>query len=172
MQRQIAEFDAAGGAIRHTNPSETGSFFHPTSREIAIDPNMTPEEQTNVLAHELGHATNPTKTPDSTTVGRDEYVKACLRDEAYAQHSSGIARKEIAANGGSDIGPPGSGDPGRAAEYQAISNELQNGQVDHDVAMVDMESLMRHETTSTTGDNYADYYGAQWDAENSVWATP
>jgi uncharacterized Zn-binding protein involved in type VI secretion len=172
MQRQIAEFDAAGGAIRHTNPSEKGSFFDTSSREIAINPNMTPEQQTNVLAHELGHATNPTKTPDATTVGRDEYVKACLRDEGYAQHSSGIARNEIAANGGSDIGPPFSGDRGRAAEYQAISNELQNGQVDHDVAMGDMESLMRHETTSTTGDNYADYYGAQWDAENSVWATP
>lgn len=172
LQRQIAEHQAAGGTIRHTTQGESGSFFDPTSREIAIDPNMTPEQQTNALAHELGHATNPTQTPDPATVGRDEYVKACLRDEAYAQHSSGVARNEIAANGGRDIGPPASSDPARAAEYQTISNELQNGQVDHDVAMGDMESLMRQETTSTTGDNYADYYGGHWDSVNSVWANP
>jgi hypothetical protein len=163
MQRQLDEFTANGGTVRQGNPGE-GSYYNPGTKEIVIDPANTPAQQTSGLAHELGHATNPNPPPSATSgVSRDEYVNGALRDEAYAQHSSATARNEIVGNGGNDIGSP----PGQnSAEYQSISDELQNGAVDHDVAMDDMADLMGQETTSTTGQNYRDYYGNAYDQAN------
>ncbi len=165
MQRQLAEHTANGGTVRQGTPGK-GSYYDPASKEIVLDPNLTPGQQTSTLAHELGHATNPSPPPGATSgVSRDEYVNGMLRDEAYAQHSSGVARNEVAGGGGPDIGGP----PGQSSgEYQSISNELQNGAVDHDVAMDDMADLMGQERTSTTGENYTDYYGDAFDQANGA----
>lgn len=88
-------------------------------------------------------------------------VREHLRDEGAAQLNAAIARDEILAAGGSDIGIPGT----QTAKYNAVYEDYKAGNLTRDEALDKMADLMGNESTSTTGENYRQYYGKAYEAK-------
>ncbi len=89
-----------------------------------------------------------------------------MNSEAAAQFNAATVRDEIRGAGGADIGIPGRGD------YEGIWDRYEAGTITRDEALGEMARAMGSETTSTTGQNYRDYYGGHygrsWDSAHST----
>ena len=144
------EYGAAGG----------GSWANRGTRTIVLDGNLknTPETATQILAHEVGHA-RYAYTPDFSS--RSAYVNGALADEGAATLKNIQARREIIANGGPDIGIAGN-----SANHASYNNAYEQYLKDGNVAAAHQSigaTFGKGETTSTTGQTYADYYGGWYD---------
>jgi hypothetical protein len=161
-QGYVFTFGAAGG----------GSFTSRGSHTITIDPNAKglPASLTQTVAHEVGHGGYPEPRdipPKGLT--HDQFIKANvdqhLRDEGAANFENCVAREQILARGGPDIGVAGT----QQAQYLAIYADFKAGKITKDQAIDQMAQLFGNETTSNTGENYRDYYGHEYERQWQVY---
>jgi WXG100 family type VII secretion target len=147
-----------------------GSSFNSGTQTITIEPGRTDREIVASIAHEVGHARSKRADyiPDTPTMTRDAFVDANvdnqLKGEADAQLNAAIVRAEVKANGGPDIGIPGT----QTAKYQAVYNKFVKGDLTHDQAIEQMATLMGNERVSTPPiipyrDYYGNFYRDHWD---------
>ena len=130
---------------------------------IVIDGDMrdAPETVTQLLAHEVGHASNPYEQDLSSKAA---YVNGALKDEGAAVLNNIKVQREIIASGGPDIGINGS--PANHAGYNAAYDQLlSNG--NSEAARSAVGRLWGSETSSVKVDGqfvtYNDYYGSWYD---------
>jgi hypothetical protein len=156
------QFGAAGG----------GSFSSRTSQTITVDPNRAgaPASLAQTVAHETGHARYPEPVdipPNGLT--HDQFVNRNvdqhLRDEGAANFENCVAREQILARGGPDIGVAGT----QQAQYLAIYKDFEDGKITKDQAYDQMGQLFGNETTSNTGENYRTYYGKKYERDWQVY---
>jgi type VI secretion system secreted protein VgrG len=161
LQKDLEKLKADGWVIEY-GPAGKGSF---ASRDtvpprIVLDGALkdNPLAATQVLAHEVGHATYPYVQDGSTKAA---YVNGALADEGAATMKNIQVQREIIANGGSDIGI--AGDPKNHAVYnKAVDVYMTNG--DAAAARNAIGQQIGHgEMTSTSGQPYSNYYGDWYD---------
>ncbi|HEX4918594.1 MAG TPA: type VI secretion system tip protein VgrG, partial [Limnobacter sp.] len=137
-----------------------GSSANRQSKIIRLDANLakSPTQMVQVLAHEVGHAMYP-YTPDYSN--KSQYLSGALADEGAATLKNLQVRKEIQSNAKIDIGI--AGNTANHAKYEQIYAEyLKNG--DFQTATQKIGSIFGEgEITSTSGQNYAKYYGGWYD---------
>ena len=122
--------------------------------QLKTDPNQA----TQVLAHEVGHALHPYQL---NTSSRQAYLNGALDDEGAATLKNIQVQREIIAAGGPDIGI--AGNPNNHASYiQAYNQYLKDGNAEVAIRKIGSQ-FGNGEFTSTTGQNYADYYGGWYD---------
>jgi hypothetical protein len=152
------QFGAAGG----------GTFTNRGNQIITVDPNGkgSPAYLSQLVAHEVGHAQYPQPRdipPKGLT--HDQFIKANvdqhLRDEGAANFENCVAREQILAKGGTDIGINGT----QQAQYLAIYADFKAGKITKDQAIDQMGQLFANETTSNTGENYRVYYGKEYERQ-------
>lgn len=157
LVEQLTQLDAQGIAIEKGKPG-TGSFYDAKGGKISIDGNIHGAQATGVIAHEVGHATYKKEPEYLPTVPKEDYVKENVRihmeDEGNAQFNAAKARSEALANGGNDPGIPG-----HQEKYQDVYDRFDRGEISEAEAKKQMADHMGNEVTSTTGENYNDYYG-------------
>lgn len=107
------------------------------------------------LSHESGHALYPYNDDYSS---KEAFLSATKADEGAATMNNIKIQREIIANGGSDIGISGK----NYETYKlAYDQYLKDG--DADAARNVIGKAFGDEKTSTTGQNYDDYYGDWYD---------
>jgi hypothetical protein len=157
-QGYVFKYGAAGG----------GSFTSRSAQTITIDPNGkgAPASLAQSVAHEVGHGRYPEPRdipPNGLT--HDQFIKVNvdqhLRDEGAANFENCVAREQILAKGGPDIGVAGT----QQAQYLAIYADFKAGKITKDQAIDQMGQLFGNETTSNTGENYRDYYGKKYETD-------
>jgi len=164
LGKQLDSLESNGWTIVR-GTSGGGSYADRQSKSIVIDPNQTAEQQVSVIAHEVGHAgyAKPPQQAATPTMTRDQYVAANVNrelvDEGNAQLNAAMIRGEIQGNKGPDIGMPGT----QTAAYQGVYDKFKNGSLTRDQAVDQMGNLMGNERTSTTGENYRQYYGKPYE---------
>ncbi len=145
-------------------PAGGGSFTDRQNKQIVIADGDDPATTVAGLAHEIGHAEAgaPPYHPPTPGMTRDEYVeqnvKEQLRNEGEAQLNAAIARDEIGQAGGPDTGIPGT----QTAAYQALYYGYKTGALSRQQTVDLMASVMASESTSTTNQNYRNYYGQSY----------
>lgn len=160
LQTQLQELQDDGWLIIEGR-SGGGSYADSENKFLVIEQDSDATEQASGLAHEIGHARYGERPYHAPTddMTRQEYIDQNVRehllDEGSAQFNSATVRGEIQGNGGPDIGIPGS----QTADYQAVYDKFQAGEITQQEAIDQMADLMGNEVTSTTGENYRDYYG-------------
>lgn len=160
LRGQLATLERQGWTIQ-LGPRGGGSYADSTNKRIVIDRGDSVNGQVAGLAHEAGHATSgqvPYHAP-TRNMTRQQYidlnVQEQLRNEGIAQLNAATARDEIQRAGGPNVGIPGS----QTAAYQQVYGDLQAGRITRAQAIDRMTNLMGNETTSTTNQNYRQYYG-------------
>jgi hypothetical protein len=164
-----------------------GYYYDPGTNTITMNPNMDPDFQTTGLVHESNHgqSRNEGNQPNASTMSRQDYIDASLREEAHGDALANQARREMAAGGHTFGAVPTQSQPfydagynqgvanaqaanpnatpeeldaaGRAAGEQAVQNAYNNGQIQ----------------TSTPGNPpYPQFYGSEWDRINGVTPSP
>ena len=122
--------------------------------QLKTDPNQA----TQVLAHEVGHALHPYRV---NTSSRQAYLNGALDDEGAATLKNIQVQQEILGAGGPDIGI--AGNPKNHASYMgAYKQYLKDGNAEAAMRKIGSQ-FGTGEFTSTTGQNYADYYGGWYD---------
>lgn len=127
---------------------------------ITLDGSLknNPAQATQTLAHEVGHAKYPF-TPDYSS--KTACVNGILADEGAATLKNIQVQREIIANGGPDIGIAGNS-ANHASYNAAYDTFVKDGKAA--AARNSVGTIFGNgETTSTTGQPYADYYGAWYD---------
>lgn len=160
LQNQLQELEQEGWMVVEGAPGR-GSYADAENKVLVIEGGDTAVSQASGIAHEVGHARYGEKPYHAPTdeMTRQEYIDANVResllDEGSAQLNSATVRDEIQANGGPDIGIPGS----QTEDYQSVYEQYRDGDISRDEAVSQMADLMGNEVTSNTGENYRDYYG-------------
>jgi RHS repeat-associated protein len=159
LNKQLDHLDQLKWQVKR-GPSGGGSYADKRNRVIVIDGALSGPQATGVIAHEVGHATyheDPYVPPEGLT--RDQYTAANvdrhLNDEGNAQFNAARVRDEIRRTGGPDTGIPGA----HEADYQSAYDSYKSGDITQEEALDRMARTMGNESTSTTGENYRDYYG-------------
>jgi len=137
-----------------------GSFANRREKTITLDSNLIGDanQTTQVLAHEVGHALHPYQIDTSS---RQAYLNGTLDDEGAATLKNIQVQREIIQAGGPNIGI--AGNPQNHASYiQAYNQYLKDGNAQAAVRTIGSQ-FGTNEFTSTTGQNYADYYGGWYD---------
>lgn len=137
-----------------------GSYADRRTKTITLDSQLKtdPNQATQVLAHEVGHALHPYQV---NTSSRQAYLNSALDDEGAATLKNIQVQREIIAAGGPDIGI--AGNPKNHASYiQAYNQYLKDGNAEVAIRKIGSQ-FGNGEFTSTTGQNYADYYGGWYD---------
>jgi uncharacterized Zn-binding protein involved in type VI secretion len=152
------------------NGTKRGADANREARAITIGSGY---EDVNVLAHEVGHAQYdvPDQIPADPSMTRDQYVQQNLDqhliDEGEAQFNEFEIRQDILDNGGRDIGNRGD------VAAQEIYERFRRGEVSRDDAVRQMGQGFRNKPTSTSGENYGDFYSASyksyWDESYEPW---
>lgn len=157
MSSKMKEFDANKGIIEY-GPAGKGSYFSKLENKIVIDSQLqgNPLAVTQILSHELGHATSKIKTD---VASKTTYVKSLLSGEGEATLTNLESRYEILKKSGTDIGVAGS----NGTEYQKIYQDfLKNG--DRNKAREAIGSIFsKGEKPSGTNMSYEQYYGDSYD---------
>ena len=138
----------------------SGSSANRKDKKISLDGNLkgNPSEATQVLAHEVGHATYPYKQDYSSKAA---YVNGTLADEGAATLNNIKVQREIIANGGPNIGI--AGNSANHANYNKIYDQYLADKNTPAARSAIGSVFGAGETTSTTGQPYADYYGGWYD---------
>lgn len=164
LQGQLEDLEEDGWTIEE-GPAGGGSYADHDNSTLVIAGGRSAEDTTRSIAHEIGHAEygdEPYHAP-TDDMTRQEYVDANvdeqLRSEGNAQLNGATVRNEVTGNGGPDIGISGT----QTEDYQSIYEQYQEGDISRDEAIDQMADLMGNETTSTTGENYRDYYGQTYE---------
>ena len=159
LKKQLGELHDDGWKVKQGDPGK-GSFADRKNKEIVLDPNLPKDQQTQVLAHEAGHAKytpDPYVPPTGKT--KQEYVDAnvknSMKDEGEATYNNCKVRDEVKQNGGGDIGVAGANSNGYIKSYD--DSKQPGGSKDK--AVGEMANGFGNEKTSTTGESYNDYYG-------------
>lgn len=137
-----------------------GSYANRREKSITLDSNLKndPNQTTQVLAHEVGHALHPYQ---ENTSSRQAYLNGTLDDEGAATLKNIQVQREIIQAGGPDIGI--AGNPKNHASYiQTYNQFLKDGNTQDAIRKIGSQ-FGANEFTSTTGQNYADYYGGWYD---------
>ncbi|RZS38533.1 putative Zn-binding protein involved in type VI secretion [Limnobacter thiooxidans] len=137
-----------------------GSYADRRTKTITLDIQLKtdPNQATQILAHEVGHALHPYQL---NTSSRQAYLNGALDDEGAATLKNIQVQREIIAAGGPDIGI--AGNPKNHASYiQAYNQYLKDGNAEVAIRKIGSQ-FGNGEFTSTTGQNYADYYGGWYD---------
>jgi type VI secretion system secreted protein VgrG len=157
LSKQLEQLQKDGWKIEYGD-SGKGSFANKGSKKITIDPNnaASPENLTQTVSHEVGHALYTGK-PDTSS--KKAYVDSQLADEGAATLNNVKVRREILKNGGKDIGIAGT----KGKEYDAVYDDyLKDG--DEGKARDKIGQIFGDgEKTSNTGQTYNDYYGSFYD---------
>lgn len=161
LQKDLEKLKADGWEIEY-GPAGKGSYAdrYSVPPKIVLDGALkdNPLAATQVLAHEVGHATYPYVADVSS---KNAYLNGALTDEGAATMKNIQVQREILANGGPDIGIAGNA-ANHASYNQAYDAYLVNGNADaarHTIG----QQIGRGEITSTNGQSYADYHGAWYD---------
>ena len=145
-------------------PAGGGSFTDRQNKQIVIADGDSPAVTVGGLAHEMGHAEagEPPYHAPAAGMTRDDFVEQNtqeqLRNEGEAQLNAATARDEIKAAGGPDTGIPGT----QTNSYQALYDQYKSGLASRDQTVDLMADVMANESTSTTNQNYRDYYGQSY----------
>ena len=129
---------------------------------IVIDGGLqgNPAAATQVLAHEVGHATYPYVAHFSS---KEVYVHGALADEGAATLNNIKVQREILANQGPDIQLAGS-QANHAAYNAAYDQFLQDGNADAARRVIgNIFSSGEAPSGATDGKSYYDYYGDWYD---------
>jgi hypothetical protein len=157
LTEQLNQLLKDGWSVRR-GPASGGFFADRVAKEIVIREG-TAVSEVGEMGHEVGHGVGP-EPPEISKNGltEAEYVRQDvanrMADEGRAQFNAAKVRDEIVSNGGDDPGIPGQ----QQQQYQDIYDQYKNGNITQEEAEQQMASTMENETTSTTGDNYRDYY--------------
>jgi hypothetical protein len=175
MRDHIRALQEQGYQFTFGTPGD-GSFISRDRKVIVVDPNGSPIDLARTVAHEVGHGMYPEPRdipPNGLT--HDQFIKVnvdqCLRDEGAANFEVCVAREQILARGGPDIGVPGIQD----ARYLAIYADFKAGKITKEQAIDQMGQLFSNERGSRPPyENYRDYYGhkfeGQWGAYQAAQA--
>lgn len=146
-----------------------GSSCSRSAKTITIDTtdNNSAELLAQVIAHEVGHARY---TPNVDTSSREAYIRTRSADEGAATLSNIRAQREIIANGGADIGI--AGQRANHAAYNTVYDAFAAGGSEVAAQEAIGAVFVNGETTSTTRQSYADYYGSYYDANYGTTPTP
>lgn len=164
MMNQMQQLEQNGWTVIQ-GPAGGGSYADRTTNTLVIERGQSLPNTLNTIAHEGGHAFGnpPPFHPPVAGQTRQQFidgnVQENLRDEGFAQFTAAQARAEIQANGGPDIGIPGT----QTAAYQAVYDQYRAGTLTQPQAIEQMANLMGNESTSTTGQNYRQYYGRSYE---------
>lgn len=165
LQSQLQQLEDDGWLIIEGRPGG-GSYADGENKFIVIEEDSNPNEQANGIAHEAGHARYGEQPYHSPTddMTRQEYIDLNVREdllnEGSAQLNSATVRAEVLANGGPDIGIPGT----QTEDYQAVYEQYQEGNISRDEAVSQMADLMANEVTSgEDGKPYPEYYGESYE---------
>lgn len=159
LQSQVEQLQEAGWTVEE-GPAGGGSYADHDTQRIVIDSGNTPESQAGGIGHEAAHALagEATYRPPTSEMTREQFVDLNLtehlRDEANAQFHEAQVRHEIQQSTGTDIGISGV----QSAEYERIYQEYREGNLTRDQAIDQMATAFEGEVTSTTNQNYRDYY--------------
>ena len=163
LTSQLAQLQQDGWTIVK-GPAGGGSFTDRQNKQIVIADGDNPQTTVGGLAHEIGHAEagEPPYHPPTPGMTRDDFVEQNvqeqLRNEGEAQLNAATARDEIKAAGGPDTGIPGT----QTNAYQALYDQYKAGLVTREQTVDLMADVMANEATSTTNQNYRDYYGQSY----------
>ncbi len=159
LQKDLQALKNDGWKIEYGKPG-SGSSADRKNKSISLDGNLNGKTAaaTQVLAHEVGHATYPFKADFSS---KTAYVDSTLADEGAATLNNIKVQREVIAAGGSDIGVAGNS-TNHAAYNKAYDQFLKDGNAASARKSIGA-AFGKGETTSTTGQPYADYYGAWYD---------
>ena len=163
LTSQLQSLEQDGWTITQ-GPAGKGSFTDRPNKQIVIAAGDTPEATAAGLAHEMGHAEAgaPPYHPPTPGMTRDQFVEQNtqeqLRNEGEAQLNAATARDEIGQAGGPDTGIPGT----QTNAYQALYDEYKAGLTSREQTVNLMADVMANESTSTTNQNYRDYYGQSY----------
>jgi uncharacterized Zn-binding protein involved in type VI secretion len=141
-----------------------GSFANRREKTITLDSNLKGDEKqaTQVLAHEVGHALHPY---EQDTRSRQAYLNGTLDDEGAATLKNIQVQREIIQAGGPNIRI--AGDEKNHPSYEEAYNQFQkDGNYQAAIRKIGAK-FGTNEFTSTTGQNYADYYGGWYDKHYS-----
>lgn len=137
---------------------------------IRIERGQSVERTVQILAHETAHATYERRVhPPAAFDTRDKYVAVNVRegllDEGNAQFEAAKARAEIIADGGPDIGIPGSGGYHEIYLDHVLDDDLPRAE-----AVEGMAKLMANETPNTSQqESYSEFlskpYEKFWDQQ-------
>lgn len=160
LSKQLDELAKDGWKVK-PGTAGGGSYTDRKNKVIVVDSDQSAEENVRTLAHEVGHAEygKPPYHKPTAEMSRQDYidlnVQEKLRSEGAAQLNGATVRSELNDADGPDIGISGS----QTKKYQAVYDDYAAGDITRDQAIDKMATLMGNETTSTTGENYKDYYG-------------
>lgn len=157
LSKQLEQLQKDGWSIKYGKAGK-GSFASRASKSITIDPDSgsSPEQLTQTVSHEVGHATYK-KEPDKSS--KKAYVDSKLAGEGAATLNNIKVQREIKKNGGKDIGIAGT----QTKKYDKAYDEYEKDG-DEDNARTKIGEIFGNgETTSNTNETYNDYYGDSYD---------
>lgn len=159
LQKDLDELKKDGWEIKYGEAGK-GSSANREAKVITLDGNLksNPRETVQVLSHEVGHAKYPF-TPDYSSKGA--YVNGTLADEGAATMKNIQVQREIIANGGPDIGIAGNS-ANHGVYNGAYDQYLKDGNAAGARQTIGTQ-IGIGEKTSTSGQNYNDYYGGWYD---------
>lgn len=159
----LGDLDALGqqGWSVDYGTAGAGSYANRQTKSIVLDGNLKGHaaQATQVLAHEVGHATYPYVADLSSKAA---YVQGTLADEGAATLNNILVQKEIIAASGPDIGIAGS-NSNHAAYIKAHDEYIKTGDAAAARNAIGTQ-FGQGEKTSTTNQSYEDYYGSWYDS--------
>jgi|GEM_PF-4929646 len=163
LQADLKQLQNEGWTIKY-GAAGAGSTADRSQKVITIDSSYNAQQATQVLAHEVGHATYKGGVDYST---KQNYVNSMLADEGAATLNNIKVQREIIANGGPDVGI--AGNSANHAKYNNIyDNYLKDGNAAK--ACKDIGAIFdQGERTSVDGKKYSEYYGNWYDSVYVPW---
>jgi len=169
LSAQIAELEKKKFTIQ-AGKDGSGFWTNTATHTINIEQPLDDAATANRIAHEVGHATYDKPFPTHDYYSREAYVNdgvaASMRDEGAAQFNAALVRQEVRANGGPDIGIPGT----QTDAYQKAYDDFGTGQISYDQAVDRMAALMGKEHVSVGAhplypNFYRDFYETNVDVD-------
>ena len=156
LQEQIKGLYEDGWKIRY-GPVDEGTYTYYDGKEIVISEafKSSPTKAMHALTHEVGHATY---TGDIDTSSKEAYVNSKLKGEGGAVTYSVMIRQELLDNGSVDI-MGGHTDP-KDLEHLVSTYEMYG---DTDKTWEKLGEYYSKRDTSTTRENYIDFYNRRYD---------
>ena len=146
LVKDIADIRRAGVKIRRVKGKHAFAESNPKSKIIWISADCHPAYQLTAIAHEKYHVltrVSPDAEPDF--ISRENYIRQCLACELGAKKAElKVAAELVAAGVKLDS---------HTAHWLKVSKLGDKA----------LQREMRKAVTSTTGENYRQYYGTVWD---------
>ena len=140
--------------------SAKGAYYNPRTRSIHLNKTIAPtlRAAVGIVGHELGHSLAHQKGyfQGSLKMSRSQYIQTSLNNEGYAEMMSGLIRLDLRKAG-----------YGGLIQTRGITSSVVKWGVSYDSAITKLADWVGRQRTSTTGENYKDYYGGFWDKYNN-----